>query len=91
MSISQIIEGTVNNFLNKNADLYKERIAICFKCKLLIRDEVFGDLCNNKLYLNPMTNETSTTDDGIGFKKGCGCILSSKTRVKEATCPVGKW
>jgi len=90
MSISQIINGTYKNLLNKDEELYKERIAICHKCKLLKKDKIFGEVCNSTLYLNPATNEISKTAKP-GFRHGCGCVLGSKTRVEDTECPLGKW
>lgn len=90
MSVSQIIEGTVKNILNQDENLYLERIAVCRQCKLLTKDKIFGDTCNPSLYLNPITNETSLTPK-VGFESGCGCILRSKCRVREAHCPLKKW
>lgn len=63
---------------------------ICLKCKLKTHSSLFGDVCNGELYLNPATNETSEIEKP-GFKQGCGCILASKTRVKDAHCPAKKW
>lgn len=85
MSVSQIIEGTVNNLLDKNTELYQERINICKKCPLL---NSLG-ICNPLKYLNPQTGEVSNTKKE-GFVKGCGCVMSSKTRVPNAKCVVGK-
>lgn len=90
MSIGQIVTGTVNNLLNKEDELYHSRIKICHGCKLLQPGGLFGEICSRSLYLNPNTNEVSQTPKP-GFKHGCGCILASKGRVKEAHCPVGKW
>lgn len=90
MSISQIVDGTVKNIFNQEEDLYNNRIKICRNCKLLRQDSIFGEVCNPSIYLNPITNETSYFKKE-GFYNGCGCILRSKTRVKEAHCPVGKW
>jgi len=89
MSITQIIEGTYKNILNKDQELYNERIKICRKCKLLKDDSTFGEMCNSKLYLNPYTNETSEVPKP-NYIKGCGCILASKCRVREAHCPLKK-
>lgn len=88
--INQILEGHKNNILNKNEDIYNERMKVCRSCKLYKDDIIFGAVCNKKLYLNPETNETSTTEKE-GFTRGCGCSLSAKTRVSEARCPVNKW
>jgi len=90
MSISQIITGTFKNLLNKDAELYHERIAICHNCKLLKKDRIFGEICNPDLFLNPATNELSPVEKP-GFRSGCGCVLGSKTRVEESECPLGKW
>lgn len=90
MSIGQIVEGTYNNLTNKEEDLYKDRIAVCKECKLYREDKVFGAVCNSRLYLNPATNEVSGVR-AEGFKRGCGCVLGSKCRVKTAKCPLEKW
>jgi len=57
---------------------------------LFIREKFFGEVCNSSLYLNTVTNEVSEVQRK-GFIQGCGCVLSSKTRVKEAHCPAWKW
>ena len=90
MSIGQIIEGNVNNLLNKKEELYRKRMKICDECPLLKTDGAFGKVCNSRLYLNPETNETVKTRTP-GFFRGCGCLLHAKTRVESAKCPAGKW
>jgi len=90
MSISQIIEGTIKNLLNKDEALFIERIAICRKCPLIKMDSVFGELCDSSTYIDPITNKTSL-GPLPGYAHGCGCILGSKARVLDAHCPVGKW
>ena len=39
MSVSQIIKGTINNLLNFEEQLYKDRIEICRKCKKIIMEK----------------------------------------------------
>ena len=90
MSINQIVEGTVNNIFNKKQDLFEIRIEICKKCKLYKLDSILGPICNRSIYINPKTDEISRIPLA-GFSRGCGCLLASKCRVKEAVCPVGKW
>lgn len=90
MSINQIAEGFYNSLNDKEKELYTDRIAICRECKLLKVDNIFGEVCNGKLFLNPDTNETSRVRKE-GFKKGCGCVLRAKTRSKTTKCPLGKW
>ncbi|MDA3856317.1 MAG: hypothetical protein PF569_08720 [Candidatus Woesearchaeota archaeon] len=87
--MNQIIKGTLNNMFNAKEDLFRKRIEICKECKLFKEHSTFGMVCNNKLYLNPITDEVSKTAKK-GFKKGCGCILSSKTRVEHAKCLINK-
>lgn len=86
----QIAEGFYNNITNKQQDLYKERIKICRKCKLLKIDDIFGEVCNSKLWINPETDETSTVKKK-GFINGCGCILSGLTRKESSKCVMNKW
>lgn len=90
LPLKQIAEGIYNNITNKQEELFEYRISICNKCKLIKDDPFFGEVCNSKLWLNPITDELSTTEKE-GFFKGCGCILSSKCRVPEAQCPIKKW
>lgn len=80
MLIQQIAKGFLNNLLNKEDELYKERIKICRQCKLKYNDKIFGESCNSTIYLNPITDEISKKPKE-GFKNGCGCILRSKARV----------
>ena len=47
-------------------------------------------VCNANLYLNPKTNDISTNPKE-GYKKGCGCLLSSKIPNSKQKCPAGKW
>lgn len=67
----------------------EERVAICEQCPLYIVSSV-GPKCNSRLYLNPLTNETSTVPLQ-GYKSGCGCLLNNKIRQKFSKCPLGKW
>lgn len=58
---------------------------ICYACPLYKKG-----ICNSKLWLNPVTGDVSTKAKD-GYKRGCSCILTSKTRVSAAKCPAGKW
>ena len=86
----QIAKGFFNSLTNRKEELSSERKEICLQCKLYKADGIFGPECNSDLHLNPKTDETSTTAK-IGFFNGCGCVINSKTRVQEASCPAGKW
>lgn len=90
MSITQIVKGTVNNILDKEEELSKTRKKICKSCKLLTTVKIFGEVCNSNLFLNPITDEISYNPKP-GFIHGCGCVINSKTRVREARCPLKKW
>jgi hypothetical protein len=89
MSATQIIQGTINNLLNREEELFQTRIAICRQCPLYYHHAVLGFICNSQLYLNLITGETSTVPLP-GTRRGCGCVLGSKTRVIDAKCPVDK-
>ena len=90
LPLGQIAEGFTNNILNKEEHLFDKRIRICRDCKLHKIDPIFGEVCNKKLYVNPITDETSNTPKK-GFQNGCGCVLASKTRVHRAECPLNRW
>ena len=90
MSLNKIIEGHYNNLIDKNRDLLEKRIKICRNCKLYTVDNIFGEVCNKYLFLNPVTNETSEVAKP-GFKHGCGCILVAKARLVDEECPIKKW
>jgi hypothetical protein len=47
---------------------------------------MFGLMCDSKKYVDPKTNQVSYIAKD-GYKKGCGCRLSAKTRVLDAKCP----
>ena len=87
--IGQIATGFFNNLTNKEEDLFNERIKLCGSCKLLKEDKIFGEMCNSDLNIDPKSGETSTTKKQ-GFTNGCGCVLRSKTRVKNAHCPIAR-
>lgn len=88
MEIGNIIKGHVNEVLNKNGDISKQRMQICLECP--IYSTRFGGQCNGKLYLNPKTNDISL-ERKQGYFKGCNCRLNAKTRIKAEKCPAGKW
>ena len=88
MNLLDIVDGHTKNLFNINEDLRNNRLKICRQCPLFSRK--FGGMCNNKLWLNPITKDVSL-DKKDGYVKGCGCILSAKTRLPNAVCPADKW
>ena len=39
------------------------------------------DICHSCEFLLKLTNQC----------KKCGCFMNAKTKLKKATCPIGKW
>ena len=70
-----------------NASYIDERMEICENCP--IYSSVRG-LCNPKLYLNPDTNDVSTTYKP-GYIRGCGCFIKFKMKNRNNHCIAGKW
>ena len=89
INVKDVVNGTIKNILNKDDELYQQRISICRKCPLIKQDRIFGEICNPYVYMNS-AGEISKTPKS-GFRHGCGCVLRSKTRVKESSCPLSKW
>lgn len=83
-----IVNGHINEFLGLNKDISEERLKVCRKCPLY--KDVFGGVCNPKLWLNPDTLEVST-EEHKGYYKGCGCRVSPKTKLIYAYCPAHRW
>ena len=90
MGINKIVRGTYNNLLKKEERLFKDRMNICKNCRLYRVDSIVGPVCSSGLYLNPLSDEVSK-EPLPGYIKGCGCLLNSKTRVRDAKCPTKKW
>ena len=88
MEIGNIVKGHINEVLGLNKDISVGRLQICYECPLY--STKYGGLCNNRLWLNPVTGDVSTIKK-IGYKNGCGCRLSAKTSLPNAVCPLGKW
>lgn len=88
MEIGQIVKGHINEVLGLNKDISEERIKVCLRCPLY--SPKFGGVCNSRLWLNPNTGDVSTYERE-GYKSGCGCRLSPKTKLPNAKCPLGKW
>ena len=88
MNILDIANGHIKNIFNLNEDMSNNRLKICYACPLY--STKMGGMCNNKLWLNVNTGDVSTTKKP-GYGRGCGCILSAKTRLSNAECPLGKW
>jgi len=90
MELDKIAKGFYNSIINAEQELCNYRMKICKECKLMKDNEIFGEVCSNSLYLNPITDEVSTSPKK-GYFPGCGCILDYKTRVKNSQCPLKKW
>lgn len=91
MGLTDIVEGHVNELINKNEDLSEMRMKICKACPLYKDDLFAGPMCNNKLYLNTTNLTDVSREPRIGYQKGCGCRLNAKTRLEHRHCPVKKW
>ena len=70
-------------------DFVKERLEICKNCAIMRMTE-FGMKCDDRKWLDPINNISSFLKKD-GYKRGCGCYLSSKTKNRANNCPCGKW
>lgn len=89
MGLMDIIKGHLNELTDKHKDMSEERMEICEQCPLY-SEKPYGLVCDNSLWLNPETNETSTFAKR-GFHRGCGCRLKAKTTLRGNHCPANKW
>ena len=83
-----IVNGHVNELLGLNKDISQERMKICKTCPLY--KPSFGGICNHNLWLDPQTLDISNKAK-TGYIRGCGCMLTKKTRLPYASCPANRW
>lgn len=86
---SDIVNGHVKELLGLNVDLYSNRIKICKQCPLY-KNTFIGEICNSKLWYNPITKDVSLNKKD-GYVNGCGCRLRAKTTLINSKCPINKW
>lgn len=88
MNIKDIIEGHINEALNKNKEMSDRRMTICKACPLF-KETTVGPICNPALWINA---EGKTSDHELdGYVKGCRCRLNAKTKTMNSHCVIGKW
>lgn len=89
--IKNIAQGFINEALGNNQTIANPRRAICVKCPMYHINSLWGWAeCNPKGYLDPKTNDFTTTPKA-GYYKGCGCKIEAKITVPGEKCPAGKW
>lgn len=71
-------------------DMSELKQKTCRSCALHL---TVGDreVCNPNLYLNIEDKTTVSSVPAVGFKRGCGCILSGKYKNPNSKCPLNKW
>ena len=89
INVGQVAKGWVNDALKLEQDLYDQRMPICTKCPLY-SDGPLGPICDSKKCIDEKTGEI-TSYPGPGKICGCRCVLTKKTRVKNAKCVRGLW
>ena len=65
----------------------EDRKEICNSCPIFNPER---KVCNPKLWINPNTNEVSTSPKS-GFIRGCNCNVYIKMKNLSAHCIAGKW
>lgn len=88
LPVTNIVKGHVNELLGINKDVSQIRMNICKECPIF--SPKYGGLCNEKLYINPDTDDISITEKK-GYVQGCGCRLLAKTTLPDEKCVAGKW
>ena len=88
--INDIISGHLKNLFNQEEELYKERNKVCKSCPLYKIDNILGEICNSKLYVNLETGQTSNYPK-MGYLNGCSCKIDQKARLVYEKCPLEKW
>jgi len=71
--------GWFNYLTGKNNDLVQQRGEVCIQCDNIVHKE----------YLEVINEEVEIIKGYVCDV--CSCPLSSKLRVKQEVCPLGKW
>lgn len=79
------------NEYESREDMIESRRAICEKCPLYL--DVGGTyICNPNLYLNIEDGVTVSHEGKIGYRRGCGCLMTDfKYGNVNSKCVLGKW
>ena len=85
--VKQIAEGWTNDILGREQELFDKRMPVCKACPLYKEDT---DQCDGSKCINPRTGEI-VSYPMTEYICGCNCIMSKKTRVKNAHCVLNKW
>lgn len=84
-----IVKGHINELLNKQQDLYEQRMKICKECPLITKTTV-GPICDTRKCIdgNETYNRKNKSPNAIC---GCGCRLNAKLRLEDEKCVLNKW
>lgn len=85
-----ILQGHINEVLNREEDLSQSRLDICKQCPILKESAAFGSICDSTKYISPDGQDWDIKYHE-GWTRGCGCRLKAKTRLKNAHCIINKW
>lgn len=86
--IGDILEGHINELLNKQEELSARRLKICESCPI-VKHTALGLMCDSAKWINK-DNEVAFQAKP-GFTRGCGCRMSAKATLEHAVCIIGKW
>ena len=86
--VGDILEGHMNELLNKNKSLSEIRMEICMKCPI-VRQSPIGLVCDSSKWIND--KDEVRFEATPGFTRGCSCRMSAKSTLEQAHCIIGKW
>ena len=85
-----ILQGHINEVLNREEDLSQSRLEICKQCPIYKESKAFGPICDSTKYISPDGQDWDNKYHE-GWTRGCGCRLKAKSRLKNAHCIIKKW
>lgn len=90
IDIAAILEGHKKELFGEDQELAEERLKICRKCPIYSEVPIAGPMCSSNKWISEDGTQVSD-EEKEGYKQGCGCRLSAKTRLINAHCIVFKW
>lgn len=86
--VGDILEGHLNELLNRKEELSDSRLKICMACPI-VKQAAIGLVCDSGKWINK--NNEVAFENTPGFTRGCGCRMSAKTTLEQAHCIIAKW
>jgi len=86
--VGDILEGHLNELLNRKEELSEKRLKICLACPI-VKQTAMGLICDSSKWINK--NNEASLEAKEKYIRGCGCRMSAKTTLEQSHCINNQW